>query len=166
MASCDWNEGGKQRIAEEVDRFYRYEGIKWDRPRYEKVDLLPLIPKEEDVDALVSGLSGPVGTFCLLLKETGCRSGEAWLAEWVHIDFERNAIVIRPEKGSRSREVRISNQLIARLHLLPKNRKYVFHDGKKEPIQGLKDFTRTFQKQRKRLAMKLANPQDVRTYLR
>ncbi len=69
-----------------------------------------------------------------------------------------NTIVIRPEKGSRSRELRISNSLIARLHLLPKDRRFVFHDGKKQPIDGLKDFTRTFQKQWKRLALKLANP--------
>ena len=52
----------------------RYEGIKWERPKYEKIDLLPFIPREEDVDALVSGLyNRAAGTFCLLLKETGCR---------------------------------------------------------------------------------------------
>lgn len=66
--NCSWNEGGKQRVAE-VDRFYRYEGIKWDRPRHEKIDLLPHIPKEEDVNALVAGLaSKAIGTFCLLCK--------------------------------------------------------------------------------------------------
>jgi integrase len=159
LANCNWNEGGKQRITEEVDRFYRYEGIKWNRPKYEKIDLLPHIPKEEDVNALVSGLpSKEIGTFSMLLKETGCRPGEAWLAEWVHIDCDRNTIVIRAEKRSRSRELRISNNLIARLNMLPKERKYVFHDGNKEPIQGLKDFTRVFQRQRKSLASKLANP--------
>jgi integrase len=159
LANCNWNEGGKQRITEEVDRFYKYEGIKWNRPKYEKIDLLPHIPKEEDVNALVSGLpSKTIGTFSMLLKETGCRPGEAWLAEWVHIDFDRNTIVIRAEKRSRSRELRIGSNLIARLNMLPKDRKYVFHDGKKEPIQGLKDFTRVFQRQRKRLASKLANP--------
>jgi len=67
-------------------------------------------------------------------------------------------IVIRAEKKSRSRELRISNTLIGRLNILPKDRKYVFHDGNKDAIQGLKDFTRTFQKQRKRLSLELANP--------
>ena len=110
LANCDWNESGKQRITEEVDRFFRYEGIKWDRPRYEKIDLLPHIPKEEDVNAIIAGLpSKAIGTFCLLLNETGCPPGEAWLADWTHIDFDRKMIVIRPEKGSRSRELRISN---------------------------------------------------------
>ena len=159
LANSSWSEGGKQRITEEIDRFYKYEGIKWSRPRYEKIDLLPPIPKEEEVNALIAGLyNGPAGTFCQLLKETGCRPGEAWMAEWTHIDPARNAIVIRPEKGSRSRELKISNSLIARLNLLPKNRKYVFHDGYREPIHGLKNFTRTFQKQRKTLSQRLANP--------
>ena len=54
LANCSWNEGGKQRIAEEVDRFYRYEGLKWEKPRYEKIDLLPFIPREGEVDALVA----------------------------------------------------------------------------------------------------------------
>jgi integrase len=159
LSNSNWSEGGKLRIAEELDRFYKYQGIKWDRPKYEKIDLLPHIPKEEDVNALVAGLpSRTAGTFCMLLKETGCRPGEAWQAEWTNLDLERNTIVIKAEKGSRSRELRISNNLVARLNMLPKNRKYVFHDGSKEPIAGLKDFTRTFQKQRKRLADRLANP--------
>jgi len=159
LANADWSEGGKDRLVEDLDRFYsKFKGIKWDRPKYEASDILPYIPKEEDVDALVTGLSKITGTFCLLLKETGCRPGEAWMAEWPHIDFDRNTVVIKPEKRSRSRELRISNTLVARLHLLPKNRKFVFHDGTKHPIDGLKTFSRTFQKQRKRLSAKLANP--------
>ena len=159
LANCNWTEGGRERVVEDLDRFYsRFKGIKWDRPKYEASDILPYIPKEEDVNALVSGLSKVTGTFCLLLKETGCRPGEAWMAEWIHIDFDRSTIVIKPEKRSRSRELRISNNLVARLNLLRKDRKFLFHDGDKDPIKGLKDFTRTFQKQRKRLSVKLANP--------
>ena len=157
LANCSWSEGGKQRITEEVDRFYRFKGVKWERPKYEKIDLLPFIPKE--VDALVAGLHNRMaGTFCLLLKETGCRPGEAWMTEWVHIDSARNSIVIRPEKGSRSRELRISNNLIARLNMLPKNRKYVFHEDSVDPIQGLRRFTRMFQRGRKALSLRLGNP--------
>jgi integrase len=158
LASSNWSEGGKEHVVEDLDRFYKFKQLNWLRPRYEAVDILPYIPKGEDVDALVSALSAPIGTFCLLLKETGCRPGEAWLTEWPQVDFDRNTIVIRAEKKSRSRELRISNNLVGRLNLLPKDRKYAFHDGSKDTIQGLKDFTRTFQKQRKRLSLKLANP--------
>jgi integrase len=157
LANSAWSEGGKERVAEDLDRFYKFKGIQWERPRYEAVDILPYIPKEADINELISGLSGPVGTFCLLLKETGCRPCEGWAAEWTHIDMERNAIVIRAGKKSRSRELRISNVLVGRLNQLPKGGKYVFHDGKKPPIDGLKDFTRTFQKERKRISVKCAN---------
>ena len=158
LANSAWSEGGKERVAEDLDRFYKFKGIQWQRPRYEAVDTLPYIPKEADVSELISGLSSPVGTFCLLLKETGCRPCEGWAAEWTHIDMDRNAIVIRAGKKSRSRELRISNTLVGRLNQLSKNGKYVFHDGSKEPIKGLKDFTRSFQKQRKRVCVKCANP--------
>lgn len=56
LANSSWSEGGKKRITEEVDRFYRYLGLKWEKPKYEKIDLLPFIPREEEVDALVAGL--------------------------------------------------------------------------------------------------------------
>jgi integrase len=158
LANSAWSEGGKERVVEDLDLLYNYKGIKWARPRYEAVDILPHIPKEADVNELISGLAGITGTFCMLLKETGCRPGEAWLTEWTHVDFERNTVVIRAEKKSRSRELRLTSNLLSRLNLLPKNRKYIFHDGNKDPIKGLQDFTRTFQKQRKRLSDKLANP--------
>jgi integrase len=158
LANSSWSEGGKERVVEDLDRLYNHKGLKWTRPRYEAVDILPHIPKEADVNELIAGLPAPSGTFCMLLKETGCRPGEAWSSEWTHVDYERNTIVIRAEKKSRSRELRITNNFLSRLNLLPKNRKYIFHDGSKDPIKGLQDFTRTFQKQRKRLSCKLANP--------
>jgi len=161
LANCSWTEGGKQRITEEVDRFYKFQGIKWERPKYEKLDLLPFVPREEQVDALVTGLrSGRIGTFCLMLKETGSRPGEAWNAEWQHLDMANRSIIIKPEKGSRSRQLRISDNLIARVSLLPKTSKFIFHDEVEDRYYGagLKSFTRTFQKQRKALSLKLANP--------
>jgi integrase len=158
LANSNWTDGGKQRITEDLDRFYRFKGVSWEQPRYEAVDILPHIPREADVNELISGLSGPVGTFSLLLKETGCRPCEGWAAEWTHTDMGRNTIVIRAGKKSRSRELRISNQLVGRLNQLPKISKYVFHDGSKDAIKGLKDFTRKFQKERKRITTKCANP--------
>jgi integrase len=158
LANCSWSEEGRSRIAEEIDRLYRHTGTEWEKPRYEKVDLLPYIPKEEEVDALVTGLyNRTVGTFCLLL-ETGCRPGEAWIAELAHVDSARKSIVIRPEEGSRSRELKISDSLIARLNLVPKNRKYIFQDGSVDPIAGLKRFTRIPQKERRAPSLRLNSP--------
>jgi integrase len=157
LANSEWSEGGKERIAEDLDRFYRYKSINWERPRYEAVDILPHIPTSTTVQELVSGLSGPVGTFAMLLSETGCRPCEAWLAEWTHAELDRNVIIVRAGKKPRSRELRISNQLVGRLNRLPRLGRYIFHDGSKDPIKGLKDFTRTYQRQRNKLAVRLAS---------
>ena len=70
LSNTDWTEGGKERIAEGLDRFYQYKCIRWERPRYEAVDILPHIPTSTTVQELVSGLSGPVGTFTMLLCST------------------------------------------------------------------------------------------------
>jgi integrase len=87
LANCSWTEGGKERVTEDMDRFYRYKSIQWKRPRYEKVDILPHIPTEAEVNAVIAGVSSKaIGTFCMLLKETGCRPGEAWSSEWTHIE--------------------------------------------------------------------------------
>jgi integrase len=161
LANSPWSEGGKQRITEEIDRFYKYKDTKWNKPKYEKIDLLPFIPTTQEVDALVNGLYNKrAGTFCQLLKETGCRPGEAWTTEWQHLDQTTRTIIIKPEKGSRSRQLKITNNLIARLNLLPKNSKHIFHNDNEDAWYGksLKHFTRTFQKQRKALSLRLANP--------
>jgi len=92
LATCNWSEGYKEHAAEDLDRFYKFKQLTRPRPRYEAADILPYIPKGEEVDALVSGLSGAIGMFCLLLKETGSRPSEVWLTEWTHLDFERNTI--------------------------------------------------------------------------
>ena len=78
LANSNWSEGGKERVAEDLGRFYKFKGIQWERPRYEAVDTLPYIPKEANINELISDLSATVGTFCLLLKETGCRPCEGW----------------------------------------------------------------------------------------
>jgi len=102
LANCSWSEGGKQRVAEKVDRFHRYGRLSWDRTRYEKLDMLPHIPTEE-ANPIVSGVSSSaIGTFVMLPMETGCSPGEACMVEWAHIDHSRNTIVIRAEKGFRN----------------------------------------------------------------
>ena len=44
IANSNWNSGGKQHICGVLDRFYRFLGVKWGRPRYQQVESLPWIP--------------------------------------------------------------------------------------------------------------------------
>jgi integrase len=110
---------------------------------------LPYIPSDEELDCLIGGCNKKTATFLQLLRETGCRCGEAFKLQWTDFSFDRKTVSIVPEKGSDPRQLKISDQLIAMLNSLPK---------KDKPFQcSERHFARTFRAQRKRIATKLKN---------
>ena len=159
VANQNWNNGGKQHICEVVNRFYTCHVIKWEQPRYPQVETLPFIPHTDEVDALINGLYNKLrGTFCHFIKDTGARSGEAWMTEWVNVDLVSRLVTIKPEKGSRPRVLKISIGLWEKLDRLPKDRKYIFHEENFDTIKGLARFNRAFLRGRRVVAKRLGNP--------
>lgn len=112
LASNKLSESRKERLANTLALFYRWKGIPFDKPRYRKIEKLPFIPLEMEIEQLVSGMGKKTASLLQLLRETGMRCGEAWNAKWIDIDFERNTITVRPEKNSNSRVLKISNKLL------------------------------------------------------
>jgi len=53
-----------------------------------------------------------------LLKETGCRIGEACRLSFRDFDFERRTVRITPEKNGRARELKLSEKLVAMLQTM------------------------------------------------
>jgi integrase len=96
--SARLSENRKQTVIEHLDRFYRWKRITFSRPRYRRVETLPFVPLEAEVDQLISGASHKSAAFLQLIKETACRPGEAWRIRWVEIDHERSLVRIMPEK--------------------------------------------------------------------
>lgn len=93
-----------------------------------------------------------MGTFLLLLKETGIRPGEAWKLKWIDLDTERRTVNIIPEKNSNPRVFKLSSRLMERLNKLAKTSEKIFGDTKL-------DYHRNhFCLQRKCIAKKLENP--------
>jgi integrase len=159
IANSSWNSDGKQHICEVLDRFYRFLGIKWIRPRYQQVETLPWIPHTDEVDALINGLGNPlVGTFVHLINDTGAPSGEAWQLQWHQVGFETRTVTLTPEKGSLSRQVKASQALVSKLSKLSKDRKFVFHLDNVDPIKKLEYFTTNYQRGRRVAPRRLRNP--------
>jgi integrase len=157
LASNKLSESRKERLANTLAMFYKWKGIPFDKPRYRKIEKLPFIPLESEIEQLVSGMGKKTASLLQLLRETGMRCGEGWNAKWADIDFERSTITVRPEKNSNSRVLKISNRLIAMLNRMPRNSSFIFHDEKQDPITSLLYARRNFERQRKRLAAKLQN---------
>jgi len=153
IAKMACSDGRKELAVEAYSSFLLTFGGKWDPPKYRRVEKLPFIPTETEIEQIIAGCSHTkrLMTFLQLLKETGMRCGEACRLQWTDIDFERNAVRISPEKGSNARMLKISNRLVAMLQALPKTSTKVFGVS----VDAMR---KSFVRQRIRLARKLENP--------
>lgn len=156
IARQKWSEGRKENAVDAYSSFLLMIGGTWQPPRYKRVQKLPFIPTETEIDQLVAGCSFRTGSFLQLMKETGMRPGEALKLEWIDLDMANNTVRVTPEKGSNPRIFRISAALMERLNALPRKSSKVFGDVKFKSIQ------KRFHDQRRRIAAKLKNPRLLR----
>jgi len=152
IAKQKWSEGRKENAVDAYTSFLLMTGKTWQPPRYKRIEKLPFIPTENEIDQLIAGCSFRTGVFLQLLKETGMRPGEAIRLEWTDIDPLNRTVKITPEKGSNPRILKISATLMERLNALPRKSSKVFGDIKLKSIQ------KRFQDQRRKIAAKLKNP--------
>jgi integrase len=157
LALARLSECRKELLALQLSRFYRYRGIPFEKPRYKRVEKLPFIPLESEVNQLIGGVGKKTATFLQLLKETGMRPGEAWSLKWIDLDLEKGTVSVAPEKNSRPRQLKISSQTIAMLNQLPKKSSMIFHVPDADPVKSLDYFRRVFTRQRAKVVERLQN---------
>ena len=110
LAKATVSETRKVKIVEDLTRLYAWKGIHFDKPNYRKVERLPFIPLELEVNQLISAMGKKTTVFLQLLKETGIRPGEAWDLRWTDLDLERGVVNVTPEKNGYARQQKISLQ--------------------------------------------------------
>jgi integrase len=116
LANAQLSENRKTKVLEDVSRFYAYlRKIPFDRPRDKRIETLPFIPLESEIDQLIAGVDQKSAAFLQCIKETAARPGEAWNIKWADIDSERRCIIIKPEKDSKPRQRRMSPQQMTML---------------------------------------------------
>lgn len=157
IAEQEWSMGRKANAVDAYSCLLLMLGETWDPPIYKKVDRLPFIPTETEIDQLIAGCGKKTAALLQLLKETGMRIGEAWRLRWVDIDFENRTLMVTPEKGSEPRILRISNTLVAMLQSFRR-----VEGGGRIFGRCLKSQRRLFYKFRRRTAEKLKNPRILR----
>ncbi|MCL6579411.1 MAG: site-specific integrase, partial [Candidatus Bathyarchaeota archaeon] len=153
IATQNWSENRKRNVANAYNLYAKKYGITWDKPKTKINRIIPFIPKEEEIDALIAGSGKKLATYLQLLKETGMRSGEATRLKWTDIDEERRIMILNtPEKGSHPRIWKITAKLMNMLNALPRKNQYIFGNPNPRAIRAL------FCSTRKKLANKLQNP--------
>ena len=152
LATEKWTQANKRFFVMAYLSFTRAFNIAWKpiKTHYEPRQVF--IPLEKEIDALISGCGKTTSTFLQTLKDTGARAGEAAKLKWIDVNCENNTISINnPEKGSKSRTIKVSTKTIAMINALPKKNEYIFTPN----VRALQS---TFARSRKRLARTLQNP--------
>ena len=158
LSTLDVTESRKEKLATDLQRFYQYKQILFSPPTYKRIQRLPFIPLETEIDAIISGCGKKTACFLQLMKETGIRPGEAWNLRWIDLDTERKCVSILPEKNSNPRQLPVSNRLISMLNNLPRKYSYIFRNPSVDSVPHLHRFREVYREQRKRMASKLQNP--------
>jgi len=158
LAKTGLSESTKNTYVAVYSTFLKFTGGRWEKPNYKPVEKMPFIPTEEELDALIAGSGKKTATLLQLLKETGCRIGEALRLKWTDVDFERRVVSITPEKGSRARILPISERLVGMLNKLPKKSETIFAP-KSHSIEVI------FNRKRRVIAEKLNNPRILKITL-
>jgi len=116
---------------------------------------LPYIPRETEIDQLISGCNANLACFLQVMKETAFRPGEVLRLTVSNVDIEKRVITLnKPEKRSSNRQARISLKLTSMI--IPILRE-------KKPLERLwtlnyDSICQTFLYSRRHIALKVANP--------
>ena len=66
LASRKVSLGRKVKICEDLARFYKFKQIPFQMPRYRRIDTIPFVPQEKEVDQLISGCGKKTAAFLQL----------------------------------------------------------------------------------------------------
>jgi len=126
IAKKKWKNGTKMQVCYAYDSLAKMLKITWQMPTYRQEEILPFIPDEKELDALIcAARSKRLAAYLQCLKETFADPGEALRLRW--IDVSDNVITInRPVRNHNPRQIIVSNKLIAMLHALPKDSELIF----------------------------------------
>lgn len=161
LLSCNLSKGRKNKLIQDLKEFYKHVGIQFELLPFREGQKLPTLPLECDVRFLISKLGRKTCCFTQAIYETGARPLEIWNQEWRDTQLTKCRINIsHPGKCANGRSLGISPTLVGMLELLPRKGMFLFHSdrsGNSDPSKGLKDFMKSFSKQRRRIANESGN---------
>jgi integrase len=121
LAVENYSNAKKSVIVNSYRAYVKLYKIDWEPPRVRYEPKQPFIPSQEEIDQLIHAAGKNTATFLQVAKETGARCGEICKLKWTDIDAVKQTISINnPEKGSRSRTIRVTSKTVAMIQALKK----------------------------------------------
>ena len=150
-----WADGTKEMACGAYALYAKQHGFTFAPPRYRRVEKLPFIPLDSEVEQLIGSMGLRYSAFLSLLKDTAARPLEAWNLKWSDIDFANSTVTITPLKHSKPRRLKLSSRTANQLCQLHRDHAWIFGDG---TLRTYQHFLRNFEMTRKDAAKSLGNP--------
>ena len=151
IAKQPWKISTKANVAAIYGCFAKLHGLTWEPPIYKPNYEMSFIPREAEIDQLITACGKKLSALLQLIKETGVRIGEACRIRWIDLDLEQKTLRVQAEKNSKPRIFHISDKLISMLNMLPKEGEHQFN-------VNARILETSFRMLRMRLAKRLGNP--------
>ena len=102
--------------------------ITWIPPKYKQEEIIPFIPDESELDALIAASkTKKLATFLQALKETYGDPSEVLRIEWIDISEKEQTIKINhPVKGHNPGTLQVSGRLLSMISCLPRKGPKIF----------------------------------------
>jgi integrase len=155
LTETGWADGTKEMACGAYAIYAKQHGFTFAPPRYRRVEKLPFIPLDSEVEQLIGAMGLRYSVFLSLLKDTAARPLEAWNLKWSDIDYANSTVTIAPLKHSKPRRLRLSSRTMNQLGQLRRDHAWIFGDG---TLRTYQHFLRNFEIRRKDAAKRLGNP--------
>jgi integrase len=155
LTRTGWADGTKEMACGAYALYAKQHGFPFIPPRYRRIEKLPFIPLDSEVEQLIGAMGLRYSAFLSLLKDTAARPLEGWNLKWKDIDFANSTVTITPLKHSKPRRLRLSSRTVNQLCQLHRDHDWIFGDG---TLRTYQHFLRNFEVVRGDAAKRLGNP--------
>jgi integrase len=163
LLNAKMTNGLKESVGYAYQDWCKFNGFDYCPKRFKREEKLPHIPKESEIDQLISGCGGRLSCFLQLLKESACRPIEAWRLTSEDFDLKQKLCYInKPAKGSNPRILKMSDKLTAMVTRIVNET----HPDSRLWKAELVNLRRSYQRRRKTLSQRLNDPNLNRISLR
>jgi len=162
IAAKNASNGYKEALCDVYSRYVKYNGLRWQRPLYERDDQPPYVPTEEEINILIADAGKKYSLLLSIIKDTGMRPIEVERARVRWFDLQRGAVNVQTAKHGAGRTLELKPQTLAMLKEYIGRHNLGLNDrifAKVKTIRG------EFRHIKWRTAMKLQRPELLRISL-
>ncbi len=115
VAGLECSEGYKGNLVNAYNHYVRFYGLQWTKPYYDRVDRIAKIPREEDINKIISHAKPKYALAYSILRDTGLRPIELTWLRLKHVDLENGVVYPGTAKHGSARVLRLKPSTLAML---------------------------------------------------